>query len=411
LTLRSPDIHRRGAPRRGTELNELGIIQDGALLIRDGILIEVGPTRRVENLAAARNAVEINAAGRIVLPGFVDSHTHLAFPPPGAEMDLAAAAKAICAGTGKRLAVRSLAYIEAMARHGATTVEVKTGCGPDESAEMKILRVLGALKNDPLDVAATFLFRLPSPNLFGDAAIEEAANWMISELLPKIHRRRLAKFVDVAWNPDCARHACFSRFLEAARGLGFSCKIHADKANAGAAIAMAIEYSALSIDHLEYASASEAAILGRSEVMATLLPCASFHTGRGNAPARALIDAGVPIVLASDFNASQTPTLNMQTVVALACLQMGLTPAEAISAATINGAHALGCAAMAGSLEPDKAADVVILNLADYRDISRHFGANLVHLTMKRGAVIYKEGQVTPPHPRDGLRNSQPVLN
>src|SRR5262249_38268143 len=157
-----------------------------------------------------------------------------------------------------------------------------------------------ALKDDPLDVAATFLFRLPSPDLSGGAAMEEAANWMTGELLPKIWKRRLARFADVAWDPDCARHGCFARFLRAARNLGFSCKVHADKTNAAAAIAMGAEQMALSIDHLEYASASDAAMLGNSRTMATLLPCASFHTGRGNAPARALIASGVPVALASD---------------------------------------------------------------------------------------------------------------
>src|ERR1022692_3780461 len=149
-------------PRRGDELKELGIISDGSLLIKDGVIDQVGPTRRVENLAAARGAVEISAVGRVVMPGFVDSHTHLVFPPPSTPVEeMEAAARAVRAGTGQRLQVRTQAYLEAMARHGTTTVEAKTGCGPDESAETKLLRVLAALKNNPLFVVPTFLFRLP----------------------------------------------------------------------------------------------------------------------------------------------------------------------------------------------------------------------------------------------------------
>jgi imidazolonepropionase len=140
-------------------LNELGLIPDGAVLIRDGVVLEVGATRRLENLAEARGAEDVNAAGRVVMPGFLDSHTHLAFPPPGADEGLEQAARLIGATNGQRLEMRVRGYLQSMARHGTTTVEVKTGCGPDPSAEAKILRVLAALKRDPLDVIPTC--RLP----------------------------------------------------------------------------------------------------------------------------------------------------------------------------------------------------------------------------------------------------------
>ena len=158
-------------PRRGLALDELSTISDGALLVRDGVVLEVGPTRRVENLALARDAVEINAAGRVVMPGFVDSHTHLAFPLLGSGADdHDAAARAVRTNTGQRLETKVRAYLEAMARHGTTTVEVKTGCGPDESAESKMLRVLSVFKQDPVEVLPSFLFRLPHRNS-GDASI------------------------------------------------------------------------------------------------------------------------------------------------------------------------------------------------------------------------------------------------
>src|SRR5947209_98026 len=171
-------------PRRGLALNELSIIPDGALLIRDGVLQEVGSTRRVENLAQARDAVEINAAGRVVMPGFVDSHTHLVFPQGGPwteEHD--DAARVVRASTGQRLEAKSRAHLEAMARHGTTTVEAKTGCGPDESAESKLLRVLSALKDDPVEVIPSFLLRLPTGR--DGCCSGDAAQWVIEELLPK----------------------------------------------------------------------------------------------------------------------------------------------------------------------------------------------------------------------------------
>jgi imidazolonepropionase len=362
------------------------------LLIRDGEIVEVGPTRRVENLAEARRAVEINAAGRVVMPGFVDSHTHLAFPPPGAAgLDTEAAAREIRGTNGQRLERRARGYLEAMARHGSTTVEAKTGCGPDERAEIKILRVLSALKRAPLDVVPTFLFRMPAG---GNGSLPDAG-WAFRELMPKIRRRGLAAFADAAWESDAGRIAGLVRYLEVARELGFPCKVHADQPNAAAAIRAAVEGLASTIDHLEWATASEARLLAGSSTMATLLPYASFQNGGPGAPARALIDAGVAVALASNFNPLLEPTLNMQTVVALACLRMRMTAAEAVSAATINGAHAVGRAHRAGSLEPGKLADLLILDASDYRELARRFGTNLVHMTIKRGEIIYMEGAVT----------------
>ncbi|MGD0774463.1 MAG: amidohydrolase family protein [Candidatus Solibacter sp.] len=370
------------------------MIQDGAILIRDGILVEVGPSRRVENLAEARSAIEINAAGRVVMPGFVDAHTHLAFPPAGIDApDMAAAARALHTVTGQRLEVRARALLEAMARHGTTTVEVKTGCGLDEGAECKLLRVLCALRREPIDLIPSFLFRLPG-GLNGGSW--HATEWVVSELLPKIRRRGVARFADIAWDSDSALLPCFDHYLAAARQLGFGRKIHADGASPAAAIALAALHRVASIDHLEHATAGEARQIAEAGIMATLLPSASFSGDAREAPARALIDAGVAVALGSNFNPHHTPALNMQAVVALACGRLGMSIEEAISAATINGAHALGCAEKVGSLEPGKAADLVILNAGHYRDLEHSLGTNLVHFTMKRGKFIYKEGDVAP---------------
>jgi imidazolonepropionase len=328
------------------------------------------------------------------MPGFVDSHTHLAFPPAGIHApDLAAVVHAVHAATGQRLEVRTRPYLEAMARHGTTTVEVKTGCGLDEGAESKLFRMLCALRHEPIDLIPSFLFRLPS-ELNGGSS--HATEWVVAELLPKIRRRGVAHFADLAWDCDPALLPCFARYLEAARQLGFGLKIHADGASPAAAIALAVQHNVVSIDHLEHAAACQARQIAEGGIMTTLLPSASFSGDGRDAPARALIDAGVAVALGSNFNPHLTPALNMQTVVALACGRLGMTIEEAISAATINGAHALGCAEKVGSLEPGKSADLLILNAGHYRDLEHSLGTNLVHLTMKRGKFIYKEGEVAP---------------
>jgi imidazolonepropionase len=392
-------LHGRTLPRRGNSLHDLGIINDGAVLVRNGVLVEVGISRRVENLADARHAIEINAAGRVVMPGFVDSHTHLAFPPSGVNaQDDEAPTRALRAATGQRLELRCRAFLEAMARHGTTTVEVKTGCGLDESAESKLMRVLAAVRNDPLDVIPSYLFRLPGT---ADAArLHHATEWTAAGQLPKFRRRLATAFADLAWNPEPAMIPFFERYLKAARSLGFASRIHADGPNPTAAVSIALAHRVAGIDHLEHATEFHARQLAAADILVTLLPGISFHNNGQVPPARALVDSGAAIALGTNFNPHHTPMLSMQTIVALACWRLGLTVEEAISAATINGAFALGCADRTGSLEPGKSADLLILNAGDHRDLSSNIGTNLVHVTMKRGRFIYKEGEVAPGPPQ-----------
>jgi imidazolonepropionase len=368
-------------------MSQLGIVSDGAILIRGGLILEVGPTRRVENLAIARRAQEIEAAGKVVMPGFVDCHTHLLNGSwrPGDPT------RTVRTSTAQRLQHRAQAHVQTMSRHGATTVEVKTGSGIDSRAEIKLLRVLGALNGHSMNIVPTFFLNPASE--FRDREDHTALPGIMEQLLSNIRRRRLARFADVEWNSGMGEF--YERHLAMARRYGLALKVHAGPGRTREAIAAAIRTLAVSVDHLEQATAEEAAVLAGSPTMAVLTP-ASMLGGGQPAPARTLIDAGVPMALASNFDPHTTPILSMQTVVALACLYLGLTYAEAISASTINGAHALGCAQTVGSIEPGKSADIVFLKTGDCRDLAGHVGENLVLMTMKAGKVIYQEGEVAP---------------
>jgi len=389
-------LHGPQGPRRGSQLNDLGIISDGALLVRDGVVQQVGTSRRVENLAEARDALEINAAGRVVMPGFVDSHTHLLFPAPGTpEPEFVHAARLVHTSSLKRLIAKTRVHLEALARHGTTTVEIKTGCSGDQAAEIKLLRVLEALRSEPVDVISTFLFSLSHETASSGERIHERIDSCYTAFLPKVAKRRLAQFAEVEFDGDEARHPLFEACLETAARAGLGVKVHSPGNGAGVAAALAEKRDVVSLGHGEQASSQECASLAAFRGIVTLIPSSNLRDG-GSFRARDLIDGGTAIGLASNFHPRYNPTLNMQTVVALACLQWGLTPAEGISAATINGAYAAGCAARAGSIDVGKTADLLILNLSDYRELASHIGTNLVHLTMKRGAFIYKEGNVAP---------------
>jgi len=401
-------LHGPGEPRRGLALGELGIIRDGALLLEDGRIAEVGPSRRVENLLRARKAREIDATGRVVMPGFVDCHTHPISGMPWlddyearlagaghAPRGLTSTINAVRRASAKRLEARARQVVHGMARHGTTTLEAKSGYGMDDTGELKILRVQAKLREAPLDIVSTFLCPRIIPAAYGGDAAGYIA-WICSELLPKIRRKGLARFADFACDEQVFSPEQSQRYLETARALGFPLKVHASQFRGNGGVQQAVALNAVSADHLDYAGRNEVDLLARSNTMAVLLPGSSFHLGSGRyAPARALIDEGAAVALGTNFNPGTSPTYNMQMVVALACACLGMSPAEALCAATFNAACAIGCGNFAGSLEAGKAGDLIVLNAADYREIPYHFGVNLVRMTVKRGAIIYKEGAVS----------------
>lgn len=394
VTLRGPS-----GPRRGPDLSQLHIIEDGAVLIGDGAIREVGPTRRLENLAEARKAHDISAAGRVVMPGFVDCHTHLISGPArlggpdplprGSVADARIALPSvpyIREAPARRMAADAGNVLRQCAAHGTTTIEAKSGLALNSGGEIKMLRTLARLSDGPVELVPTFFGAHVTPPEF-EGRPGDYIGWLTAEVLPVVHRRGLARFVQ-----GCADAGAFTAeqlrpHYAKAHELGCALKLHYGQFGAGDGLILAREFPFAGIDHAEYAPAECIARIAPAPVV-TLTPAASFFLDTARAPARELIEAGVPVALASNYDRALTPSFNMQLVIFLAVHQLGLKPAEAVSAATINAAHALKMGARIGSLEPGKQADLTVLNVGDYRELAHEFGANLVEVTMKRGAVV-----------------------
>jgi imidazolonepropionase len=286
-------------------------------------------------------------------------------------------------------------YIEACLRHGTTTIEIKTGYGLNAAGELKMLRVLAGLNDRCVSVVPTFLgAHAVPPEYFGRN--QEYLAWLCTELLPRLQERRVAQFVDVLCDPEGFSLDETRVYLDAARRLGLAVKVHAEQNSHTGAARLAVESDAASVDGLNHADDTDADLLARSRAVAVLLP-GSVHQGSYSRfpPARMLIRAGVAVALASGFQPAVCSAFNIQMILSLACTHLGMTPEEAISAATINGAHALGRAQRCGSLQFGKDADLIIMNVSDYREIPFYYGCNLAAAVMRRGEIVYREGAVT----------------
>jgi imidazolonepropionase len=381
--------------RRGAELRNLGIIPDGAVAVRDGLIVWVGPTDRLPD----RKAPEFDASGKVVLPGFVDSHTHAVFAGSRADefewriegasyMDILARGGGIHASVkatrdAPQLGVR---FASRFFEHGTTTIEAKSGYGLDLATEM---RMLEAMRAEPkLEVVPTYLGAHALPVEFADR--REAFIDSVIANLETIAARALAEFCDVFVEPGVFTTAEARRIFAKARSLGLHLKIHADEFETSGGAALAVELGATSADHLGAITDEDIRRIAASDVVATLLPATLFMLGRQQyAPARQLIDSGAIVALATDFNPGTSPTLNMPFILSLACAQMRMTPAEAIVAATFNGACAVRREARVGSIEPGKQADLAVFDLADYREIPYFAGMNFCAATFKRGELVF----------------------
>lgn len=404
LTLRGP---RR--PRAGREMTGLGLVPNGALLIKDRTVAMVGRHDHVCRSPEARQAVPLDAGGKVVLPGFVDSHTHALFAAPRvddyvARISGATYSRIARAGGGIRASARHIRstservlterlkhIVRLFLEHGTTTAEVKSGYGLDPLQELKMLRAIRAVA----EAAACNLV----PTLLVHDIPARYANrraWFLQlvrgRLIPRVARERLAEFFDVFCDRGFFSVAEAKELLGAAASAGFKLKLHAEQLARTGAARMAAGLNAVSVDHLDHLSETDIRRLRAARTIATLLPGSVLHLGSGRyPPARGLIDGGVPVALATNFNPGSSPTPNMQMILSLACSQMRMTPAEAITGATIQGAYAVGRGAQVGSLEPGKQADLVIMDVDDYREIPYFFGMNHCTTVIKQGRVVFSK--------------------
>jgi imidazolonepropionase len=391
--------------KSGPAMRTLGLVPDGALVVRDGLIDWLGPTAALPPLSEPADVVDL--AGKVVLPGLVDSHTHLVFAGSragefeqrigGASYQEITAAGGGILSTVREVRRRSKEELKALARprldqllrFGVTTVEVKSGYGLTPADEIKCLEVVADLNREgPLELVPTFLGAHAVPPEF---AADRAGylNLLCDDLLPEVVRCGLAEFCDVFCETDVFDLEESERILRRARDLSLGLKVHADELTPLGGAELAARLGAVSADHLLCVREAGIDALAAAGTVATLLPGTAFFLGLDFAPARRLIDRGVPVALATDCNPGTCPTENLPLVGTMACTQMGMLPAEVLTALTLNGAAAVGRSDRVGSLAAGKQADLAICSVADYREVFCHFGVSHVWRVLKRGRVVY----------------------
>jgi len=375
------------------------------------MIVAVGTLPQVEAFPECKDAEKINVRGRVVLPGFVDSHTHLIHAATRAEeyeMKIAGASyeeiarkgggilnsvKTLRTATSEALKRRARTALQEFACYGTTTIEAKSGYGLDVANELRILVLQKELSAaQPVEIVSTFLGAHVVPAEFRGKpnGAERYVSLLVDTLIPEVVAQKLAEFCDVFCDRGAFARAQARRILLAGTKLGLTPKIHAEQLTRTGATQLAVELGAASCDHLERVNKADIRGLAHSKTAATLLPGCDFHLGlKQYAPARALIDAGAIVALATDYNPGTSPTLSMPMILSLACTQLRMTPAEAIAAATINAAYSLRRDARIGSLEVGKQADVAVFDVEDYREIPYYFGVNKCWMTFKKGRVIF----------------------
>ncbi len=394
-------------PRRGKALGEIGLIPDGAVLISGGKIVSVGTAREMRRDAwvkkHAKQLVEVDCRGKVVIPGFVDSHTHPVFTTlrlvdfekriEGAKYaEIAEAGGGIRSSidgvrgaSRKDLCEKALAAFREMAAHGTTTVEAKSGYGLSHESEIKsLMAIRDAAKNWPGTVVPTFLgAHVPPPEHREDP--DRYIAELIEKTIPEVAKRKLAKYVDVFCEHNAFTPGQTDRILEAAVKHGLEVRVHVCQLTKSE-LEPFLRFRPASFDHMDYVGDDDVAILAKQDTAATLVPGANYFLATGQyPPARKLIEAGVPVALATDYNPGTSPTASMPMVLSIACTQMKMSPAEALAAATINGAYALGLGDRKGGIEPRKDADLAVFQLEDYREIAYWFGANHCVGTMMFG--------------------------
>jgi imidazolonepropionase len=396
-----------GGPQRGHCLGDLGLIEDGAVACADGRIVAIGPTKEVR--ADWQAMVELDASGRVVCPGFVDPHTHVVWAGDRAgefvqrvqgatyqEIQargggIMSTVRATRAASVARLADESRPRLDRMLAHGSTTVEVKTGYNLSVDGELEMLEVIAALDaSHSITLAPTFLGAHALPAEYRDDP-EGYVDLVVDEMLPAVLRSSISTlpFCDVFCDEGAFTLAQSRRVLEAARGLGMGLKIHADEFRSLGGVALAVGLGAVSADHLVCTPPEEIELLGQSETVAVALPATPFGLGHHTyTPAQAILGAGGILALATDCNPGTAWCESVPFVIALACRYLQITPAQALVAATLNAAHAVGLGEEVGSLQLGRTADILVLSLPDVDHLGYRFGTNPVERVIKGGQIV-----------------------
>ncbi len=401
-------------PARKEAMSQLEVIENGALYMEDGVVVEAGPTEEIrEKYQHSVNPDQhIDATGKVVTPGLIDPHTHLVHAGTRENeyamrlkgktyMEIMesgggihATTRATQAASHEELYEQSRKRLDQFLLHGVTTVEAKSGYGLTLEHEMKQLEVAQQLaESHPMDIVSTFMGAHAIP-MDEKANPEPFVDRVINEMIPEVAKKNLATFNDVfcergVFTPEQSR-----RILEAGKEYGLTPKIHADEIEPYGGAELAASVGAISADHLLKASEKGIKEMAEAGVVGVLLPGTAFFLMAEFAQARKMIDAGVAVALSTDANPGSSPTISLPFIMNLGCLKMGMTPEEVLAATTINAAHAIGCADESGSLEKGKKADVTIFNVPNYLTLSYQYGMNHVDTVIKAGKPLVVGGQL-----------------
>lgn len=411
LVLNASELLTLKGPRRArakSEMSDLSIVKNGAVAISDGVIIDVGRTDSVLREHDSTGIEKIDASGKVVMPGFVDPHTHLVYAGSREfELELKAKGKSymeILEGGGgilrtvrdtrgassQELFRESAKRLESMMAHGSTTIEAKSGYGLDKDVEIRMLETVKRLDEEyPVSLVPTYLgAHVVAPEFKGDG--DAYVDFIVTEVIPDIAKRKLAEFCDVFCEKGVFDVPQSRKVLYAAKGLGMGLKVHADEFSNSGGAQLAAEVGAISADHLGRPSDDGIMAMARKDVIGVLLPGTPYSSmSKEYADGRRLIDLGVPIALGTDLNPNCWNE-SMQFTISLACHKMRMTPAEAITAATINAAASLGLEKKVGSIEQGKRADVIVLDIPTHAHIPYKFGTNQVSLVIKDGRSVWE---------------------
>jgi imidazolonepropionase len=400
-----------GRPKTGKEMNDLGIIEDGAVAVEKDTIIAVGTRKEVESEARKRwgsweKVNHMDATGKVIMPGLIDPHTHLVYAGSREDelnmrlngktyLEILEAGGGILSTTQRtraagidELVEQAKARLDRFLKNGVTTVEAKSGYGLSPEHELKQLRVTKRLNEEhPVEVVSTFMGAHAVPKEYQKQP-DAYVRLITDEMIPRVVSERLAEFCDVFCERGVFSVEQSETILRAAKAAGLIPKIHADELEPTGGAELAARIGAISADHLLKASDEGIRALAKAKVVAVLLPGTAFFLMAPFADGRKMIDAGVPVALSTDCNPGSSPTESLLLMMNLACFHMKMTPAEVITAVTVNAAHAIGRADRIGSLEPGKQADLVVFDVPNYLHLTYHYGSNDVERVMKKGKWV-----------------------